>query len=205
VVVEKWKKVAEDNYASLGFDPKKVIMASGEPLDGRETEIRSRSTNLSGLITASMAYACPKADVVLFNSGSIRLDDILTPPVTQYDIIRTLPFGGGIREVDMKGDLLLQVLQTGLKNKNNGGFLQSQPVVYNAARNSFTISSQTIDSAKIYRVAVTDFLLSGKETNLGFLNETNPGIVKVYPAETAVTNPKSDIRSAIIMFLASRK
>lgn len=205
VVVEKWKKVAEDNYASLGFDPKKVIMASGEPLDGRETEIRSRSTNLSGLITASMAYACPKADVVLFNSGSIRLDDILTPPVTQYDIIRTLPFGGGIREVDMKGDLLLQVLQTGLKNKNNGGFLQSQPVVYNAARNSFTISNQSINPAKIYRVAVTDFLLSGKETNLGFLNETNPGIVKVYPAETAVTNPKSDIRSAIIMFLASRK
>lgn len=205
VVVQKWKKIAEDNYASLGFEAKKVIIPSGEPLDGRETEIRSRSTNLTGLVTAAMAYACPKADVVIFNSGSIRLDDILTPPVTEYDIIRALPFGGGIREVDMKGDLLLQVLQAGVKNANSGGFLQSQPVVYNKATNSFTVNNQSINPNKTYRVALSEFLLTGNETNLGFLNEKNPGIVKVYPAETAVTNPKSDIRSAIIMFLQSRK
>lgn len=205
VVVEKWKRIAEENYASLGFDPKKVVMASGEPLDGRETETRSRSTNLTGLVTAAMAYACPKADVVIFNSGSIRVDDILTPPITQYDIIRTLPFGGGIREVDMKGELLLQILQAGLKNANTGGFLQSQPVVYHKATNSFTVNNQPINAAKTYRVALSDFLFTGNETNLGFLNEKNPGIVKVYPSETGVTNPKSDIRTAIVMFLQNRK
>jgi 2',3'-cyclic-nucleotide 2'-phosphodiesterase (5'-nucleotidase family) len=205
VVVEKWKKIAEDNYASLGFDPRKVVLQAGEALDGRETEIRSRSTNLSNLITAAMAFASPDADVVLFNSGSIRLDDILTPPVTQYDIIRTLPFGGGIREVDMTGDLLAKVLQVGAKNINNGGFLQTQPVTFDNATNSFTVNNQSINPAKIYRVALTDFLLSGKETNLAFLNEKNPGIVKVYPAQTAVTNPQADIRAAIVMYLASKK
>ena len=152
-----------------------------------------------------MAYACPKADVVIFNSGSIRLDDILTPPVTQYDIIRTLPFGGGIREVDMKGNMLLQVLQTGLKNTNSGGFLQSQPVVYRKATNSFSVNNQPIDTGKIYRVALTDYLLTGKESHLGFLNEKNPDIVKVYPAETIATNPQSDIRLAIINYLLSKK
>lgn len=205
VVVEKWKKIAEDNYASLGFDPKKIVLHTGEPLDGRETLIRSRSTNLSVLITSAMAYAAPKADVVLFNSGSIRLDDILTPPITQYDIIRTLPFGGGIREVDMKGSMLLQVLQTGLKNTENGGFLQYQPAVYNADKNIFTINDQPISPNKIYRVAVTDYLFSGKESNLGFLNEHNTGIFKVYPAETAVADPRSDIRNAIIMYLQTKK
>jgi 2',3'-cyclic-nucleotide 2'-phosphodiesterase (5'-nucleotidase family) len=205
VVVEKWNKIARDNYASLGFDAEKVVINSGEKLDGRETDTRSRSTNLTSLVTAAMAYACPQADVVLFNSGSIRLDDILTPPVTQYDIIRTLPFGGGIREVDMKGDLLLKVLQAGEKNKNNGGFLQSQPVVFNSAVNSFTVNNQTINPTRTYRVAVTDFLLSGKEANLDFLNEANPGIVKIYPAETEITNPKSDIRAAIVMFLSKKK
>jgi 2',3'-cyclic-nucleotide 2'-phosphodiesterase (5'-nucleotidase family) len=205
LVVEKWKKIAEDNYASLGFDPKKVVISSGELLDGREIEIRTKSTNLSSLITAAMAYACPKADVVLFNSGSIRVDDILTPPITQYDIIRTLPFGGGIREVDMKGDLLLQILEAGAKNINNGGFLQSEAVGYNKATNSFTVNNQRVNPSGTYRVALTEFLLSGKETNLGFLNETNPGMVKVYPAETAVTNPQSDIRTAIVMYLESRK
>ncbi|GEO12066.1 bifunctional metallophosphatase/5'-nucleotidase [Segetibacter aerophilus] len=205
VAVEKWKKIARDNYASLGFDAEKVVIATGEKLDGRETETRSTSTNLTSLVTAAMAYACPQADVVIFNSGSIRLDDILTPPVTQYDIIRTLPFGGGIREVDMKGDLLLKVLQAGIKNRNNGGFLQSQPVVFNSAANSFTVNNQAIDPTKVYRVAVTEFLLSGKEANLDFLNETNPGIVKVYPAETEITNPKSDIRAAIVKFLSNKK
>lgn len=205
LVVQKWKKIAEENYASLGFDPTKVVIASGEPLDGRETEIRSRSTNLTSLVTAAMAYACPAADVVLFNSGSIRVDDILTPPVTQYDIIRTLPFGGGIREADMKGDLLLQTLRAGSGNVNNGGFLQTQPVVYNKAADSYTINNQPIDPAKIYRVAISDFLFSGKEANLGFLNEKNPSIVKVYPAQTAVNNPQSDIRTAIVMYLSSKK
>jgi 2',3'-cyclic-nucleotide 2'-phosphodiesterase (5'-nucleotidase family) len=105
VVVQKWKKIAEDNYGSLGFEPIKVAMTSGEPLEARETEIRHHPTNFSRLVTAAMADACPQADLVIFNSGSIRLDDILTPPVTQYDIIRSLPFGGGIREADMKGSL----------------------------------------------------------------------------------------------------
>jgi len=205
VVVQKWKKIAEDNYSSLGFDPMKVVMPSGEPFEARETEVRHRPTNFSKLVTQAMADACPQADVVMFNSGSIRLDDILTPPVTQYDIIRSLPFGGGIREVNMKGSLFLQVLQAGLKNEGEGGYLQYQPVVYNKSSNSFTINNNPIDTEKTYRVAMPDFLISGKEQNLGFLNERNPEVLKVYPAETSSGNPKSDIRLAIIKYLEKQK
>jgi 2',3'-cyclic-nucleotide 2'-phosphodiesterase (5'-nucleotidase family) len=204
-VVNKWKKIAEDNYSSIGFDPNKVIITSGEPLDGRETETRSSSTNLTRLVTESIAFACPQADIAIFNSGSIRLDDILTPPVTQYDILRTLPFGGGIREVDMKGSMLLQVLETGVKNKRNGGFLQYYPVTLNPTTNQFILKASPIDTNKVYRVALPDFLLSGKETNLDFLNEKNAGITKVYAAENEVTNPKADIRMAIVKYLESKK
>lgn len=202
-VVAKWKKIAEDNYATLGFDPKKIVITAGESLDGRETETRNRSTNLTKLITQAMIFACPQADAVIFNSGSIRLDDILTPPVSQYDIIRSLPFGGGIAEVDMKGSLLQQVLQTGLKNINNGGFLQSQPVVYNGSDHSFLINNAAIDDNKIYRVALTKYLLDGKETNLGFLNAQNAGITKIYPTDTSANNLQSDIRLALIKYLES--
>lgn len=205
VVVQKWKKIAEDNYASLGFDPKKIVIASGETLNGREAETRSRSTNLTRLITQAMAFACPQADVVIFNSGSIRLDDVLTPPVSQYDIIRSLPFGGGIVEADMKGSLLIQVLQAGMKNINSGGFLQYQPVVFNTAAHSFMINNAQVDSLKTYRVAMTDYLFSGKEKSLNFLNPQNPDIVKIYPADTSANHPKSDIRLAIIKYLESKK
>lgn len=204
-VVLKWKKIAEDNYASLGFDPKKIVLASGEALDGRETETRNKYTNLTRLITQSMAFACPQADAVIFNSGSIRLDDILIPPVSQYDIIRSLPFGGGIREAEMKGNLLTQILQAGMKNSNNGGFLQYQPIAYNNASNSFMINNAPVDPAKTYRVAVTEFLLSGKETNLDFLNPQNSDIIKIYSADTSANSPKSDIRLAMIKYMESNK
>ena len=85
-----------------------------------------------------MRKAAPEADVLIFNGGSIRVDDIVQMPVTQYDIIRILPFGGGIREVEMKGDMLIRILDIGLKNKGTGGFLHS-----NAKWN--TVNGQTID------------------------------------------------------------
>jgi len=122
-VVLKWQDIAEKNYSSLGFDAKKVLISEGEPLDGRESEIRSHPTSLTKLIVASIADAVPKADVVLMNSGSIRVDDILQAPITEYDILRTLPFGGGIREVDMKGSLLIKTLEQGKKNIGIGGYL----------------------------------------------------------------------------------
>ncbi|WP_018615134.1 bifunctional metallophosphatase/5'-nucleotidase [Segetibacter koreensis] len=204
-VVQKWKKIAEDNYASLGFNPKKIVIASGEVLNGKESETRNTSTNFTRLITQAMAFVCPQADVVIFNSGSIRLDDILTPPVSEYDIIRSLPFGGGIVEADMKGSLLIQVLQAGLKNRNSGGFLQYQPVTYNNTSNLFMINNTPIDSLKTYRVAMSEFLLTGKESNLGFLHPQNPAITKMYPADTSANNPKLDIRLAIITYLESKK
>lgn len=203
-VVQKWGKIAEDNYASLGFDPKKVVMAKGEVLDGRETETRTRSTNFTRLVSQAIAYACPQAEVVIYNSGSIRLDDMLTPPVTQYDIIRSMPFGGGISEADMKGSLLLQVLTAGMKNVNSGGFLQYQPVIFDSTFGSFTMNNSPIDTNKIYRVAITEFLYSGKEANLSFLNAKNPDIIKTYPTDPSANNPKSDIRLAIVKYLESR-
>ncbi|HEX8332777.1 MAG TPA: bifunctional metallophosphatase/5'-nucleotidase [Segetibacter sp.] len=205
VVVQKWSTIAENNYASLGFEARRIMIASGEPLDGRETEARRGSTNLTRLITAAMADACPQAEVVIVNSGSIRVDDILTPPITQYDIIRTLPFGGGIREVDMKGSLLLQVLEAGRKNTGIGGYLQSQPTAYNATTGTWTVNNGIINPDRAYRVAMTDFLITGKEANLDFLNEKNPAIVRVYPAETSTTSVKSDIRLAIVKYLEKKK
>jgi len=202
--VGKWTKIADDNYASLGFDARKVVVAAGETLDGRETEVRSRPTNLTKLITDAMAYACPQADIVLFNAGSVRVDDLLPPPITQYDIIRSLPFGGGIREAEMKGKLLLQVLNAGEKNKGIGGFLHYSPAQWNAVANTWMLNGKPVDASQTYRVAMPDFLFSGKEANLDFLNKDNPLIVKTYEAETSPKSLKSDIRLAIVKYLEKK-
>ena len=198
-VVERWVNIAENNYASLGFDARKVVLNTGEPLDGRETEIRNRSTNLTKLIVNAVSKAIPTAAVVIMNAGSIRVDDVMQMPVTQYDIIRSLPFGGSIREVDMKGSLLLQVFEQGSKNKGIGGYLHfNEAVTFDASSHVWNVGNIPVDSLKTYRVALPDFLLTGGESNLGFLKPGNSGIVNVLP------DPVSDIRLAVIKYLEKK-
>jgi 5'-nucleotidase len=206
VVVKKWTTIADKSYDSIGFDADKIITDKGDSLDGRETMIRSTPTNLTQIITAAMADACPEASVAINNAGSIRLDDVLFPPIIQYDMLRALPFGGAIREAEIKGSLLLQVLEAGQKNVGTGGYLHYYPLQYlpstsDPTRGEWTLKGSAIDSGKIYRVAFNDFLVSGREANLGFLNKDNPAMIKLYDVETSKENPKSDIRLAIVRYL----
>lgn len=204
VVVQKWMGIAERNYASIGFDAKAVVMQSGETLDARETSVRSGKTNFTKLVVASMEKAAPEAQAAIVNSGSIRLDDVLAAPVTQFDIIRSMPFGGSIMEADMKGSLLKQILDAGRKNIGIGGFLQySEALYYDGSQ--WKYKSLPIADDKIFRVAVSDFLLTGGEANLGFLTKTNPDIIKVYPVITDTKDPRFDIRSAVIKYLLSNR
>lgn len=206
-VVKKWTSIAEKSYAQLGFDSKKLVRMAGEPLDGREGEIRNRPTNLSRIIISGIEAAAPQADLAIVNSGSIRVDDILQMPITEYDILRTLPFGGSIVEVDMKGSLLLQVLQAGHKNKGIGGFLHYSPALtFEAIETmpSWKLNGQEISKEKTYRVALTDFLLTGGEANMEFLKADHPGMVKIYETPKEITDPRSDIRLAVIKYLRSR-
>lgn len=202
LVVKKWMDIGEKNYEALGFNAKRIIREVGEPLDGREEMIRSGQTNLTRIAVSAMEKAVPSADIVLLNSGSIRVDDILQMPITEYDIIRTLPYGGSIMEVDMKGNLLIQVLEAGRANIGSGGFLQySSALNYNPKIKSWTLKEVNLDPDKIYHVALADFLMTGGEANLGFLNKDNTDIVKIYPVITDKNDLRSDSRLAIIKYM----
>ena len=200
VVVKKWTDIANKSYSSLGFDATKVCMQTGEPLDGREAYIRRIQTNFTKLIVAAMEKASPTADAVITNAGSIRVDDIVQMPVTQYDVLRSLPFGGSIMEVDMKGSLLIKILNAGKKNIGSGGFLQSSATL-NSDSSSWSLKNIPVDAGKIYKVAITDFLMTGGEANLDFLTKDNPDMVKVYPVFTDLNDARSDVRRAIIRFM----
>ena len=57
--------------------------------------------------------------------------------------------------------------------------------------------------AKTYKVAITDFLMTGGEANLVFLTKDNTEIVKVYPVFTDLNDARSDVRRAIIWYMES--
>ncbi len=202
MVVKKWSDIAEKNYASIGFDANKIVLQKGDSLEARETLIRQGPTNFSRLIVNAMQAASPGADVVIVNSGSIRLDDVLHAPVSQYDILRSLPFGGGITELDLKGSLLKSILEAGRKNVGIGGFLHYSPaVLYDSLAQQWTFKQRPIADDTNYKVALTDFLLTGGEANMKFLTKDNPAVLRVYPPYTAISDPRSDIRLAIIRYM----
>ncbi len=203
-VVQKWNTIAENNYSSLGFDAKAVVINKGEALDGRESQVRRKPTNLTRLIVAAVKDAVPAADIVVMNGGSIRVDDVVQLPVTQYDILRSLPFGGAISEADMKGSLVIRILEAGRKNIDIGGFLQyNENLVF--ANDVWSLNGQPIDKMKTYHLAMPEFLLSGKEANMDFVNPTNVEVVKVYPTATVVTDPRSDVRLAVVKYLEKNR
>ena len=202
VTVQKWVRIANDSYASLGFNATRVVLQNGESLDGRETAIRSHPTNLTKLIVRAIQAATPKSDISIMNSGSIRVDDVLQMPVTEYDVIRTLPFGGGIKEVDMNGALVVQILEAGLQNRNTGGYLQyNEDLIFDSTSNSWYLHNIAIDRKKSYRVALAEFILTGGEANLAFLTPENKNITKIYATESSGSSVLSDLRRAIIEYL----
>lgn len=182
--VLKWTELGFAGFRKDGFEPSAVVATTDAPLDGREAAVRNGSTPLTALITDAMRHEAG-TDLSIFNGGSIRLDDVLPPgPVTQYDVIRVLPFGGKILKATFTGALLAKVLQIGEQNKGSGGFLHTAGL------------PAAIDPAARYTLAISDFLLTGAEVNLGFLTRQNPEI-------TDVTELR-DIRMAVIDELKRR-
>jgi 5'-nucleotidase len=199
--VRRWVDLAYAGFAEAGFTPDEVVATVAEPLEGREALIRNQPTNLGALIAEGFLHEAERggapADLAVFNSGSVRIDDVLPPgPVTQYDMIRVLPFGGNVLTAEVRGDVLARALAQGETNRGSGGFLQTAGVE-RAADGTWRVGVAPLDPARVYRVAVNDFLVSGRETGLDFVNaETNPDV--------AVVATHRDVRMALIDALRRR-
>lgn len=204
-IVDTWTARAFKGFMDKGFDPLVMVYDLGtETLDGREETVRYEQSALGYLIANSMFDASPGVDCAFFNTGAIRIDDELKGEVTQYDIIRVLPFGGKILQVEMKGSLLREILNTGWNNKGNGGYLQWFGIEQTNA--GWKVKGEAIDDNKTYNCAVSDYLLTGMEQNFGYLTKDNPGIVSVNaPDPNNKSDLRNDIRFAVIEYLKKWK
>ncbi len=202
-VVEKWMGIADASLKAMGFNAAETVMVLKTPMDAREAVVRYKPSYAAELVTKAMSAAVPAAECAILNCGSIRIDDIVTGNITQYDVIRILPFGGKIALVEMKGSLLAKVIKNGaVDNVGNGGYLGFDRCAYDKTRQSAMVSGTPIDPGRIYRVALPEFLLTGKEYNLGYLTKDNPEISKVTLPDKP-DDPMSDIRVALINYMKS--
>jgi 5'-nucleotidase len=90
-----WVARGFEGFRRQGFAPEAIVATTTEPLDGRESVVRNRAGKLTDTIAEAIGHEAGGVDVALFNAGSVRIDDVLPPgPITEYDVIRILPFGG---------------------------------------------------------------------------------------------------------------
>ncbi|ELS05495.1 5'-nucleotidase/2',3'-cyclic phosphodiesterase-like hydrolase [Xenococcus sp. PCC 7305] len=191
-LVDKWLQRAFDGFRRHDFKPEQVVTISPEPLDGLEVNVRNHATNLTDLLTQGMLAATNReAELAIVNAGAIQIDDLLSAgKVTQYDVLRIMPFESQIILVEMRGSLLEKVLNQGLENKGTGGYLQTAGVSKKQSGASWLINNVTLNPEQTYKIAINDFLLTGKEDGLDYLTLENPEIKFLREAE--------DIRFALI-------
>lgn len=171
--VAGWVARADSAYRAEGLEPRATVATLPAALDGREAVVRTRDGELTTIIATALRTEVPGAEIGLMNGGSIRIDDVLpVGRVTQYDVIRVLPFGGKVSGTTLSGALLQRVLDQGELNRGSGGYLHAVGVTRDAAR--WLVAGQPIDPARRYTVATTDFLLTGRERGLAYLAPNNP-------------------------------
>lgn len=176
-LVNKWNRRADSALLAKGIVPCEPVANLPEPFDGRELSVRTKKTNLTHAVAAAMSNAAKefKPDFSMYNGGSIRLDDVLQGSITQYDLFRVLPFGGTVVMAQMRGSLIDSLLTISDTSKGNGCFLQHDRVT-RRSDSTWLINNQKIVRSKIYRVAVSDFLVSGGEPRMSFLKQGYPGL-----------------------------
>jgi hypothetical protein len=102
--------------------------------------IRSQQTHLTrALCNAMMDVA--NTTICVFNAGAIRLDDQLMGTITQYDILRCLPFPTNITSIRVNGLTLVKALNRGLRNINNGMFISYAGLEYDAVLEKWFLQS----------------------------------------------------------------
>ncbi len=196
-LVDQWTEKAFAAFRKGGFEPKQLVANSPVLLDGKESDVRNHPTNLGELIADATLHEAVGSEAAFYNSGSIRIDDVLPAgSISQYDILRILPFGGKIVLAEMRGTLLERVLNAGLTNKGAGGYLQTANITRSAGGNKWLINGQPIDSARTYKIATSGFLLTGGERNIEFLNRQNPDVMHVQEL--------GDVRFAVIKEMQKR-
>jgi 5'-nucleotidase / UDP-sugar diphosphatase len=197
---------------TFGRDPSEVVAQSDVPLDGLESSVRYHPTNLTELIGQAMMASVPDAQAAIYNSGSIRVDDVLGPGlISVYDVYRILPYPGKVIAAQLPGDLLIELLEKSVTIPDEGGFLQMTKIERNNEK-VWLIGGKPIAPGTLYPLAINDYLIQGRELIYGEVRnpqtinarlkkiwEALPDAEKKLPAHPGIQD--REIRHALIHYM----
>ncbi|WP_414048605.1 5'-nucleotidase C-terminal domain-containing protein [Macrococcus animalis] len=206
VAVKAIVDTAKDNF---GKATSEVVFHNPVQLQGERNDVRTRETNLGNAIADAMeAYSENGFDTVgdfaVTNGGGIRASIDGNKDVTIGDIIKVLPFGNTITQIDVKGSDVKAMFEHALSAPTvdkdgkvgldaNGAFLhisKSIKVHYDLTKpagkrvyaievfNKKTNKFESLNNKKTYKVVTNDFLAVGGDgfKMLGGPREEGPSL-----------------------------
>lgn len=223
---------AKDNF---GKATSEVVFYNPAQLEGERNHVRTRETNLGNAIADAMeAYSIngfdAAGDFAVTNGGGIRASIEGNKDVTIGDIIKVLPFGNTITQINVKGSDVKAMFEhalsapvverdgkTGLDA--NGAFLhisKSIKVHYDMTKpagervyaievfNKKTNKFEPLSNTKTYKVVTNDFLAVGGDgyTMLGGPREEGPSLDAVVRQYFKAANMTAYTNEALQRILA---
>ncbi|CAF2667563.1 unnamed protein product [Rotaria sp. Silwood2] len=170
LVANYWFNLGIQGFKALGYEPNEIVscLPIGIDLDGRSGSVRSYTTLLTATICESMLQltATNRTIIGIINGGTVRIDDILRETITQYDILRTLPFGNQVVALSVPGHLLAQVLTNGISLKGNGMFMAYTRVETLDGGKTWLFNGTDISKSDLYyNVATTAYVRDFTQLN----------------------------------------
>ncbi|WP_414055308.1 5'-nucleotidase C-terminal domain-containing protein [Macrococcus equi] len=209
------KAIVETAKSNFGKATSEVVFHNPVALQGERNDVRTRETNLGNAIADAMeAYSKTgfetTGDFAVTNGGGIRASIDGNKDVTIGDIIKVLPFGNTITQIDVKGSDVKTMFEHALSAPTiekdgkttldtNGAFLhisKSIKVHYDLTKpagervyaievlNKKTNKFEPLNNTKTYKVVTNDFLAVGGDgfTMLGGPREEGPSLDAVVRA-----------------------
>ena len=147
-------------------------------LDGREVTIRNVESNWGNFIVDQMrrAFGDELADLAFINSGTIRIDDVISGDITFEDIGRTFGFSSYLRYLTLTGEEFREVLEYGYRGAGPSKGYFPQVSGFRVCVNRDNPEGNRIVSLQVpaadggwaeigakqpYRIVVPDFLYGG--------------------------------------------
>ncbi|QRN50414.1 5'-nucleotidase C-terminal domain-containing protein [Macrococcoides bohemicum] len=231
----KVKSIVDTAKDNFGKATSEVVFYNPAQLQGERNHVRTRETNLGNAIADAMeAYSVngfdAAGDFAVTNGGGIRASIEGNKDVTIGDIIKVLPFGNTITQINVKGSdvkaMFEHALSAPVVEKDgktgldaNGAFLhisKSIKVHYDMTKpagervyaievfNKKTNKFEPLNNTKTYKVVTNDFLAVGGDgyTMLGGPREEGPSLDAVVRQYFKAANMTAYTNEALQRILA---
>ena len=146
-----------------------VVGQATVDLEGAPEAVRTRETNLGNLIADAWRQT-QGTDIGLQNGGGIR-NSIAAGPITLADVLSVQPFGNTVVRLSVTGAQLLESMENGVSQVQEGGGrfpqISGMTLVYDSAKPAgsrvvkITVGGQPLDPARQYTVATNSFVGGG--------------------------------------------